>query len=407
MRVVIFEQKYKGGHFLSYVARLVEAISDLASEIVLAMPAEAEESEQFRVHLAPLRERFRLHAVPDRLRAGRVSIVGATARMFRELIGETKPDAVYVPTADGTAEALGLARMIFRGSIPSSVHAEALLIRVPHAYGMRDDRRPLWLVRAAMRNMPFGRVHFIDPVIFDWVKQTFGNTLAKRSHFIADPIEPFPQMSMDEARQALELPSGVRIVSTIGMHDRRKGTDVLLDAVEQAKLAEDVRVLIAGPLTNDMKQILATHQSLIDSGRVLLRNGYLSNAAFQQVILASDLVCTPYRPQPHPSGIVLQSAAARRMVLSSDQGWFKYIVPKFQLGHMCDATRADALAAALMPALDAAPTYARSAIADRLVEFHAPSNFAMQWRAGLAEMMGRTKAPGKATARTWDWVIDG
>ena len=86
---------------------------------------------------------------------------------FAELIDRVKPDAVYFPPLTRRPSHLHCRGLPLRRSGLSQVHCEALLIRVPAAYGM--SRRPPFVTKMALRAMPFDVVHYIDPVAFDWV----------------------------------------------------------------------------------------------------------------------------------------------------------------------------------------------------------------------------------------------
>jgi hypothetical protein len=70
----------------------------------------------------------------------------------------------------------------------SRLHCEALLLGFPPAYGMGLGRSP-FITRMAIRTIPFDVVHYIDPVVFDWVLSKVGGKAGRRARLIADPVE--------------------------------------------------------------------------------------------------------------------------------------------------------------------------------------------------------------------------
>jgi glycosyltransferase involved in cell wall biosynthesis len=404
MRVLIIEQTYDGGHYLNYVRCLIEAFAPLGCEIVVAVPAPAQGSEQFKMYLLPHQSQFRLEFIPSREYATSMwRMVKTDARVFRALIDRVKPDAVYLPTADGAAQSLALSRLALRESGLSRVHCEALLMRLPAAYGM--SRRPPSFTKMALRAMPFDVVHYIDPVAFDWVLSKVGGKAARRARFIADPIETLPLPTQSRARAMLRLPEHKKLIMSIGMQDHRKGVDYLIGACARWQPAEPGSIVLAGMLSAQIRELVANqYRHLVDDGRLIVLDRYLSHEDINACCAAGDLIAAPYRPHPQPSAIVLYAAHAGKMVLAANNGWFAYMVPKFSLGGLCDPQDPEMLAETLDLALHEAEAYKVSAAAKRLVEFNRSENFVLQWRRELSRVMGKSKGP---PPRDWNWVLNG
>jgi len=404
MRVMIIEQKCDYGHYMNAVQYLVQAFAPLGCEIVVAVPNTAPESPPFKMHLSPHQSRFRLEFIPARDYATSIwRMIKADARVFRELIDRVKPDAVYFPTADQEAQSLALSQLVFCRSGLPEVHCEALLVRLPAAYGM--SRRPPLLSKIALRAMPFEVVHYLDPVAFDWVVNKVGGKAGSRARFIADPIEPLSLPTGSEARAMLGLPKHKKLIMSIGLQDHRKGADYLIGACAHWQPAQPASIVLAGLLSAQIRELLTNeYRHLVDDGRLIVLDRYLTSDDFYACFAAADLIATPYRPHPHPSAIALHAATAGKMVLAANNGWFAYMVPKFSLGRLCDPQDAELLAEILDPALHEAETYEVSAAARRLVEFHRSENFVLQWRQGLSRMMGKSD---DAPPRDWRWVLNG
>ena len=410
MRVLIIEQASDGGHYLNSVQHLVQAFAPLGSEIVVAVPNTVPESAQFKIYLSPHQSLFRLEFVPARDETmSRWRMILAQACAFRALIARVKPDAVYVPslggyfsTRDGIAQSLGW-WLALRPRL-SRLHCEALLLGFPPAYGMGLGRSP-FITKMAVRTIPFDVVHYIDPVVFDWVLSKVGGKAGRKARFIADPVEPLSLPTRSKARGMLRLPEHKKLIMSIGLQDHRKGVDYLIRACARWQPVEPASIVLAGMLSAQIRQLVTNeYRHLVDDGRLIVLDQYLSKEDFYACFAAGDLIATPYRPQPHPSHIALHAATAGKMVLAANSGWLAYMVPKFSLGRLCDVEDPELLAKTFDPALREAEAYKVSPAAKRLVEFHRSENFVIQWRQELRRMMGKSE---DSPPRDWNWVLNG
>jgi glycosyltransferase involved in cell wall biosynthesis len=404
MRVLIIEQKCDYGHYLYYLQGLVRAFAPLGCEIIIAVPKSAPESPQFKMHLGPHQSRFQVEFIPSREYGTSIwRMIKADARLMHELIDRVKPDAVYLPSADQEAHSLALSRLALRQSGLAGVHCEALLTRLSAAYGM--GRRPPLLEKIALRVMPFDIVHYIDPVAFEWVVSKVGGKAATRARFIADPIDPLPLPTRSQACAMLGLPEHKKLIMSIGLQDHRKGVDYLMAACARWQPAEPASIVLAGMLSTRIRELLTEeYRHLVDDGRLIVLDRYLTHGEINACCAAGNLIATPYRPHPHPSSMVIYAARAGKMVLAANNGWFAYMVPKFSLGRLCGPQDPEQLAKALDSALHEAEAYKLSSAAKRLVEFHHSENFVLQWRQELSRIMGKTN---DAAPRDWNWVLNG
>jgi hypothetical protein len=409
MRVLIIEQAHVG-HYLNSVQHLVRAFAPLGCEIIIAVPNTVPESAQFKIYLSPHQSRFRLEFIPARDDTmSRWRMILAQACAFRALIARVKPDAVYAPslggyfsTRDGLAQSLGW-WLALRPRL-SRLHCEALLLGFPAAYGMGLGRSP-FITKMAVRTIPFDVVHYIDPVVFDWVLSSLGGKARRKARFIADPVEPLSLPTRSKARVMLRLPEHKKLIMSIGLQDHRKGVDYLIRACAHWQPVEPASIVLAGMLSAQIRQLVTNeYRHLVDDGRLIVLDQYLSKKDFYACFAAGDLIATPYRPQPHPSHIVLHAATAGKMVLAANSGWLAYMVPKFSLGRLCNPQDPELLAKTFDPALHEAETFKLSAAAKRLVEFHHSENFVLQWRRELSRIMGKSE---DAPLRDWNWVLNG
>jgi glycosyltransferase involved in cell wall biosynthesis len=408
MRVLIIEQSSVAGHYLNSVQHLVQAFAPLGCEIIVAVPDTVPESTQFKIYLSPHQSHFRLEFIPARDETiSRWRMMLTNARAFRALIARVNPDAVYVPSLDVVRSLDRISQSVawwfaLRPRL-SRLHCEALILGLPAAYGM--TRRSSFINKALVRTMPFDIVHYIDPVAFEWVLSKVGGKAGRRARFIADPVEPLSLPTRSKARAMLRLPEHKRLIMSVGLQDYRKGVDYLIRACARWRPAEPASIVLAGQLSPQISQLVTNeYHYLVEEGRLIVLDQYLTKDDFFACFAAADLIVTPYRPQPHPSHIVLHAVTAGRMVLASNSGWLAYMVPKFSLGRLCDPEDPELLAETLDLALHEAEKYEPSPAAKRLIEFHRSDNFVSQWRRELRRLMGKSE---DAAPRDWNWVLNG
>ena len=263
--------------------------------------------------------------------------------------------------------------------------ARRFSLRVPAAYGM--SRRPPFFTKMAIRAMPFDVVHYIDPVTFDWVLRCIGGNARRRARFIADPIDPLPLPTRSRARAMLGLPGHRKLIMSIGMQDHRKGVDYLIRACARWQPIEPASIVLAGMLSAQIRELVTKYYHVVNNGRLIVIDRYLSNEEMNACFAAGDLIATPYRPHPHPSAIVVYAASAGRMVLAANNGWFAYMVPKFSLGRLCDpqdpiySPRRSIWRCVKPKRTQVSPA------AKRLVQFNRWENFVLQWRRELSQIM--------------------
>jgi Glycosyl transferases group 1 len=403
MRVLILERVAGAGHYLNWVKLVVMSLVDLASEIVVGIPLAAKDSLQYKIALAPIQDRFRLYDLPHDRPANRLKMIRRLAKITSQAIDDVRPDALYLPTGDSSADAINLARLLGQNVLRKLEHSEVLLMHRSAAYGISDARVPAWVGNLSVRIGQWSRVLAIDPVVYGWLKNDCGPNIAARAVLAPDPVDSLAPIDRDEARRLSGLPQGARIISSLGMQDARKGVDLLLRAFLNADLQPSDHLLLAGLIAPEIQSALeAAKQSISDRSRIHVVDRYLSVQELHQFACASDLIAVPTRAVAQPSSIAIRCIPAQRPVITNNKGWFAYMVPKFQLGLMCDVENIEEFAALLPNALERAQTYKVSNAAKRLIEYQRPENFIATWRSGLAEKMGRRGG----AIRTWDWVLE-
>jgi glycosyltransferase involved in cell wall biosynthesis len=425
MRVLVFEPVW-AGHRLHFVSMLLPGLVETGADVTVALGREAPGTAEYRAHLAPLLEESAEGVVAGRVRAdawipparhGKLSYARDALGALRQSIARARPDFLYVPTADGLSQLLGVAGMLGRRTLPRGLHSEALLLRGSFAYpaaGWRQRVQARLSWAAAAQAAPWSVLYHLDPIVYDRERRD-RSTEAESGHLrlMPDPVEgrkpsPARDASRAEILRRLGVPPDGRYVGTAGLLDRRKGVDLLIrayaDARRRGQLADTDRLLLVGRPDPAIAAMLSGEtEPMVRSGHVQVIDRFLDTADFVDAISAMDLVVTPYPRHIGSASIVIRAAALGRPVLGSDFGWIGYVVPRFGLGRTVNVNDPAAFAAELAQSLDDSPAYRPPEAARRFAQFHTPENFRATWTEVLRERLGLPPAPGRVT---WDLVLD-
>ncbi|HZK82842.1 MAG TPA: glycosyltransferase family 4 protein [Humisphaera sp.] len=412
MRVLIVEQNHLG-HYYNYDRLVIDAIRTLGAEVVMAITPDGFASEEFRVHLSPIPGGIDIRPILRPGRGGTMNGIRDAVANLNRAVKEIRPDILYVVTADGIAQAAGLARMAGLLAIPRTIYCECLINRLAFTYPNSAARRSDPNVRAAhsastnlslltLRKSPFSKIHLTDALAYQWV-QTRGGALRERVHLLPDPVESLTPMSRAEARRSLGIPEKGRYLVCPGLLDNRKGIPILIEALSDSSILAGDRLMLAGSTTPDIAAKLRCHPcvALREAGRLIVIDRVLSEREIFTAIFAADVVVCTYPHQPHPASIALKALACGRPTLASDTAWLGKMIPKFDMGWTVNVLDANAFAAALSTSLDQSAAWQISDAGKRLVQYCSAENYKNGWMAGLRHRMN---LPPVTNLPTWEWV---
>lgn len=401
MRVLIFETDHHG-HRLVYVRHLLEALEALPVEVTVLLSRDAQQSPEFDAHLGPIVEAGGVTVLCSEpvIRGHPRTVARQRLRALRDAVARLRPDHVYLPTADGLAQAMGvdqLRRPRWGTEFEAVMHRGAFA----YPYPTRRQRLQAWLGLRMLRLAPLGRVHFVDWLPYARLQRE-GGDLSRRTGLMPDPIDPAPPVDPNAARRGLGLPIEGRYIGCAGQINARKGIDHLLHAFAAAPRRPDDRLLLVGRHEPAIKRRLQTdYAPLCERGTIWSIDRFVSAEELHLAMCAMNVVCTPYPCHRGIASIVVRAAEAGRPVLGSDFGWIGATLPRFGLGWTTPVTDRAAFAAAIEKCLDAAPAYRPSEAARRFTAFHTVANFQATLTARLRERLG---LPGTDALRPWEWV---
>ncbi len=403
MRCLVFEPS-RHGHRFSYLRHLVEAIAELADEVIVTVNRSAPGTAEYREHVEPIEPRVTVDSsMPQGEGLSTIDFCRHALTALRTVVRDHRPDHVYVPSATGVAQMLGLARLVGINPFRGGVESECVTLREPFAYPSPTTKR--WLfARLSLRAAalaPWTVVHHIDPLPFEELQRR-GGRYARRSRLLPEPVETITAMESQEARRRLEIPETGRYIGLAGFLDLRKGTDLLMRAFADAPRRHDDRLLLVGRMADRIRSMLeGEYASLVNDRRIIVIDRFVSDETFATSLSAMDVVAACHPRQIGSSGIVVRAPKVGRPLLGSDFGWVGRMINRFSLGRTCNVRDHDALVAAVGTSLRDAEEPRLNEAARRFLKFHTVSNFAASISQNLRERLGRPAADG---LRTWQWV---
>jgi glycosyltransferase involved in cell wall biosynthesis len=246
-------------------------------------------------------------------------------------------------------------------------------------------------------------LHFLDPIPYELICRQYPEQ-SHRFRLMPDPVESVPQISQNVARRKLGLSASGRYAGYLGLMSDRGAADRLLTAFRRAKLPPEDRLLLAGPMSDDVRFCVdQDHGDLLRSGRVIKIERHLSLDEVMLGVLACDLVCIPAKFRMGSSSFLIRAATAGRPVLADNFGWTGWAIERFDLGWQVDLNDIPAFARTFEVAMENAGGKTLSPAAKRFVRFHSAENFKAHWTARLRE---RLKLPPDPNLVPWHWVLN-
>jgi len=375
--LLIFEPDHTG-HRLRYVQLLAQAAIAKGDTVTLATTCHARNSDPFLEFIEDLEESITIADWIQSPTTGGVRGFWSRLAWLRESIERFEPDQVLIPYADGLAQVLGVAHRLRITRLPN-VPIRGLLFRCGAAYPNQGSLASRWkqIVSAKTATwFKWDRLFHLDEVAVDWYQKA-GTTI----HHMPDPVDPPLTLKREEARRQIGIEAEGKIIGLVGLIDERKGTDHLIEAFCRAN-PQGAKLLLVGKVKPQITEILRTQrvQDFVETGRIIVFDGWASNELMLNAISAMDVVCTPYPRHMGSASILLRASAVRRPVLGSDFGWIQHMIQKYQLGESIDVADHAVFAKAIQTSLtDTWQNQVSTSGMKQLESFHSEKNFQRIW----------------------------
>ncbi|KPQ36249.1 MAG: hypothetical protein HLUCCA11_06875 [Phormidesmis priestleyi Ana] len=434
MKVQIFEQ-FHGGHYTTYIQHLLPQLLAQGHEVVVTLTAQHRASSAFVQQLSAYEEAVRFDTqlaevdphialnpqyVLRHPRSGLASVkrLSKLVTGLVEAVWREQPDCLIVTTADLQNMLMAFYKRLRQPLFPPHTRTIGIFhYGYSGAVETVSDRLKSWIYQKTWQQSPFDHLLLVNPVAYEWVKQ-HDSHLASRISLAADPVASLQPFTQAAARQRLGLATEGRYIGFVGAMDHRVAIPELVAAYRKLLLDEktsllgpfisdgvanlqQTRLLLAGKLHPDYKtHILAHQQDLIDAGRLILMDRYLSVEELCAGYQALDLITPLYYKKPNLSANLLKAVMAERPVIVNDFGYTGMMTKRFRLGWACDVLNSDDLTQTLQQALTGHISYARPEIL-RLKQFHTPENYAATV---LKAMHPQPSVYRPTPSKSWQWV---
>lgn len=379
VNILIHEPNHRGHRFTT-VRVLLDALlsikmqGEIITSITISTTEEALDSKEFEHQLAAVREEFDVIRLEKAKISHPLTLAYQQMGNLKQLINSQRFDYIYIPYADAVLQLLTLNRLWpLQRWWPAKVPVEAQIMHSSFAYPITKFSRKLLSI-IAVRWSGCARVHLNDPLGIEFIKRKHPSFLEYVS-LVPDPISETKLHDKRDARQALSLPIGCRIIGCVGLLDERKGTDILIKSFVSSNIEITDKLLLAGTLSPGVRDLV--HK--IDHPNIIAYDRYVTEEELSLALSASDLIATPYPDVVGSASIVIRAAMAGRMVLTNDTGWAGYVVPRFQLGLTAPVNDLKQFTLALEQALSIAPDFKQNQLAKEFCQFNTISNIHAHW----------------------------
>jgi glycosyltransferase involved in cell wall biosynthesis len=340
-QVCVFEDD-PGGHRLAH-ARILLGHAHKATGIkpLFATTREVLNSTQYKVNLKKIESRFETFLFSDEVPAKRFARWSAFSRVVRT--AEARGcGRVLFPTADKVVDLIGAGRLLGFQKFKIEVRCGVLRLDAPYT-GFHLWRRIKNWVSFFLQQKAGVQILYYDNYAVDRMRGEYGAKLTGVS-------DPPLLMGHDpvKSRDKKSIKKTGLCFGTIGCLDYRKGTDLLLEAFQRARLPKDASLLIAGELrTTHLRENILSAQSRMGDRRVRFCDEFLGDRAYWRFLNQMDVVCLPYRKHIGASGVFAQAAILGKIILTCDYGWLGWEGEKYNKGLVFKNNSMDSMVAAM------------------------------------------------------------
>src|SRR4051794_33249249 len=284
MRVLIVEPDLTG-HHAPYLRHMLCGLSDLNQDVTVLSCARAAQAKQYGIHLHDVTGGVEWD---ESLEPGYDSPRGMPLlfQTLDKVMKRREPDQVWIPYADHATAHLGMRRMMGRPfRWPPNVEAEGLFFRGTFAYPAPHWRKHLRRVAARflLPRANWDVLHFLDSIPYEMMCKLHPE-LASHFRLMPDPIEPVTSIDPIDARRELGIPTDSNYVGFLGVLYNLVAVDLLLRAFRKAKLNSNDRLLLAGPISDAVRDhIQQKFSELLRANRIVMVDRHLN---LDEVMLA-------------------------------------------------------------------------------------------------------------------------
>ncbi len=221
---------------------------------------------------------------------------------------------------------------------------------VPTLKARIQQQQERLMLALILRQSHLHRLFCLDPFAVEVLNK--GRT-QRKTVALADPVETaVSQASWLELRSHSNIEAQRKVFLLFGELSERKGVGQMLEAIAQlpSDLCQNLCFLLVGRCdlaTKSRFQAKIVQVRSEQPVQIIEQYEFISEQAVKDYFQLADVVLAPYQKHIGMSGILLQAAAAKKPVISSNYGLMGELVRRYQLGLAVDSTRPDELTKAI------------------------------------------------------------
>ena len=336
-----------GGHHVAYSRAVLCEAKRRKWQVVSAMTAEAQRHSSYSgirhiledgnqlVTVSGVKRRF--HSKPLRWIDGQFAVFSAIRGAFNRACRLGRPDAAFIVDCDSWYPIAALL-----GSPTPTVPFVTIALRARYHHrqlGIRaTDLSPAaaHLQRTVFKRFLRGR----DLACVLTPDETLVDSCEPRSpgrlRYLPDLAELPKLVDQQEARSALGLPDGARVILSYGSLSRRKGISELLNVLSDKRCPPDVVALIAGEADSETTAVLHSEvaERLRKRGRFHWIGGFLDvgDTATKLAFSSAEVAWLGYRDFYTSSAFLWQASLAGLPIIGCRDGLIGDLVDRHELG---------------------------------------------------------------------------
>lgn len=351
MRLLIVEPSAEGHHLALYSRLILRESCRRKWNVTILTTRSASQHPAFQIAAAETQGQLSTILIPD-LAAPRsfssLELFWSQFRLWKALADAagrndyfSRFDGIYCVNFDYFEKALSVFGSPF-GQIPFAGMMMNPKFHRAHE-GLGPPSRGDWiyfvLFQRLLRLRGLKGVLVVDEPFRDYcVKKKLKGAVKIR--LVPDVGELSAAQGIEDSRSYLGIPPEKFVILVYGSLARRKGLDHLLRAVSSLDCS-DCTVLAAGKPDAETKLFLHSPavQLLVQSGQLIVKEGFLDSFGESQVFKAADAVWLGYVGGAYgSSGVLYQAGAAGLPVIAMEEGLIGWTVRAHKLGLTLDPT---------------------------------------------------------------------
>ncbi len=326
--ILVFESRVEG-HHLSWLRYVTEDLLTAGFRLTLAVDWRPEAKELIQKQLSELINKVSVISIFNEV--GKL-YEGSKLKALAKCFNESGAQEVFINNLDDIAShCLRCASIGIYPPKPLQGRLSGVYFRP------RFLANPTWppgnIIKATgfrrlCRQRWFKNIFLMDEYLFANAKEKYTDTVF---HFLPDPWDGNFSHSQKDARKTLGIPQDRFVLLNYGIGDRRKGLHLTVQVMLESSPDSRLFLLCAGRISKD-RELLKGLSQLEERGMAKVLNRYVSDSEESLCFCASDVVLLPYIKHFGSSGVLSLSAAAGKMVITSDEGLVGQRVRKHNLG---------------------------------------------------------------------------